>query len=150
MFGLGAHWYVDLFLLVGTALPFLCGAGIRLARQGHLDRHRRWQRTLFIVFTVAILGLETGIRFGGAGEGLLDSRFHGSLWLRGAFAFHVLFAILTYGLWAYLVIRSGKLFGTELPGPWSHTHRRLGKITFAALSITALSAWVVYTLSFVF
>ena len=149
VFGFGAAWYVDLFLALGIALPCLCGWAARLARRRQHDRHRAWQRGLFGIFTVVVLGVEVGIRLGGVGPGLADSPYAGSATLRTWFVLHIVIAVVTYLAWLVLVVRSSRRYRRDLPGAWSARHRRGGQAVLAGLSLTAATAMGVYYLGFV-
>lgn len=149
MFGFGAAWYLDLFVMVGVALPVLCARGVVLARRGEYARHRAWQRMLFFTFTVAILALEAGIRLGGVGAGIQDSPYLGTALLRNTFYLHVGIAIITYIAWLYLVVKASRFYERALPGAWSAGHRRLGIVVLLGFVLTGASALVSYVIAFV-
>jgi hypothetical protein len=55
----------------------------------------------------------------------------------------------TFALWLTLVLRSWGRFQRDLPGAFSSTHRRLGKVTLVGAGLLSSSGLLLYLLVFV-
>lgn len=69
--------------------------------------------------------------------------------VRAFLAAHVLVAVTTAILWTTLAVRSWRRFRTRLPGPFSATHRRLGKLTVLGVGLLSSSGLLLYIFLFV-
>jgi hypothetical protein len=94
--------------------------------------------------------LETRIRLaGGSGSFIRQAPEALQPWGRGLLLVHISFAVATYGLWTGLAVVSYRRFTAQLPGGFSRLHRKLGKVAFAGLCFTAISATGMYLIAFV-
>ncbi|MFZ5438477.1 MAG: DUF420 domain-containing protein [Myxococcota bacterium] len=149
-FGTRADLLMDVILVATLSTPFILAWAISLAKKGQHQKHRVVQVTLLVVLLLAVGLFETEIRLsGGSGSLMKGSSYAGTWWLRGILLAHVLANVVTFFTWLVLVFRSGKRFGTELPGAFTPSHRRVGKLVFAGTVFGAVSALIMYVLGFV-
>jgi hypothetical protein len=97
-----------------------------------------------------VLSLELRIRLGG-GSGVFIERAPPALitWARGLLSVHIAVAVVTYGLWTWLVTASWRRYEVSLPGRFSRRHRALGTMVFGGLCFTAASASGIFAVAFV-
>lgn len=133
--------------VITLAAPIVVYASLRFVRRGDHDAHRRTQAVLLCFCWIAVLALEIRIRVAG-GSGSLVERAPESLRGRAQqlLLVHIGGAVLTYGVWTWLVVASWRRYGARLPGTFSRRHRRLGKLVFGGLCFTAASASAIYVL----
>jgi putative membrane protein len=150
MFGTRASLLVDCTFVVTLLAPMVVLGSLRLARNGRHDAHRRIQIGLLVVCVLAVLTLELCIRLaGGSGAFLSQSSYAPPRLARALLAVHIAGAVATYAMWGWLAFASQRRFRESLPGSFSRRHRRAGKLVFAGLSFTAISAAAMYSLAFV-
>lgn len=150
MFGTRAWLLIDLTFLVTLVAPLVVVVSLALARRRRLDAHRRLQIGLLVVCIAAVLALELCIRLaGGSGAFLMQSGVRHRGLVRAVLAVHVSCAVATYAAWTWLAIASHRRFRRALPGSFSRRHRRVGRLVFGGLCVTALSAAAMYSLAFI-
>jgi putative membrane protein len=150
VFGTRADAFIDFTFAVTLIAPLVVWLSMRAARARSHELHRRVQIGFLVVAIIAVVVLEVRIRMSGGSGSLLSQSAPGRTTLaRVALGVHITVAVLTYALWTWLAVASSRRFNSELPGPFSRRHRRLGTLVFAGLVISALSASVMYTLAFV-
>lgn len=139
-------------LAVTLVAPIFSYFAIKKARQKDFKTHKKIQMTVFIVCLAAVLVLELYIRFsGGSGSMFKNSSHAGTTLFKTILIIHIIGAVLTYILWTFLIIKSGRKFQKNLPGRFSATHKKLGMLVFIGLVYTGVTALVVYlmTLDFI-
>ena len=150
MFGTRAWFLIDLTFLATLVAPLVVVVSLALARRRRLDAHRRLQIGLLVVCIAAVLALELCIRLaGGSGAFLMHSGVGHPGLVRAVLAVHVTCAVATYAAWTWLAVASHRRFRRALPGSFSRRHRRVGRLAFSGLCVTALSAAAMYTLAFI-
>lgn len=147
--GTRADVLMDVIFLATLSTPLVLLYAVRLAKQRRLKAHRALQTTLLAVLLLAVALFETEIRLsGGSGSLMKGSPYAGTGLLRGVLLAHVLANVVTFLVWAVLVVRSWKRFNRDLPGGFTDAHRRAGRFVFAGTVFGAVSAVVMYALGF--
>jgi putative membrane protein len=142
---------LDIFVYAVTlCAPLAAWISFRFARRKEHVRHRRIQLTLLALCITAVVALEIEIRLAG-GSGSLVSQAPAALLpaARAMLVIHIAVAVLTYSAWATLAFMSNRRFRSTLPGTWSSRHKRIGKLIFAGLVFTAVSATGMFFAAFV-
>lgn len=135
-------------LLLTLFSPFGLYYGVKLAIKKDYVAHRKIQNIIFIVCVLGVLSLEVLIRYsGGSGSLASESKYYGTVFFTVVLVSHILVAVLTYILWAVLIIMSNRKFQKTLPGKFSKNHKRTGLIVFGGLIYTAITALMVYMMS---
>lgn len=147
--GTRADVLMDVCILIFTALPAILWWGVRLARQKRYVQHRNFQAVSLVIVLLLIVILETDIRLAGGTQTFLASSSMPAGFVRAFLAAHVLVAIGTAILWTTLALRSWRRFGSQLPGPFSATHRRLGRLTVLGVGLLSSSGLLLYIFLFV-
>lgn len=135
-------------LLLTLISPFGVYYGIKLAKKLEYQKHRKIQNIIFILCVFGVLSLEGLIRYsGGSGSLASKSDYYGTGFFSITLVSHIIIAVLTYLVWAVLIIISNRKFKKTLPGKLSKIHKKLGYIIFGGLIYTALTALIIYLMS---
>ena len=139
-------------VLVGLFATFpLLAWSIHLVRnRREYAGHKRMQLVIVALLAAAIVVFEIDIRL------LSDWRVRAApspFWPRGvlaALAVHLVFAVSTFVLWAWVVQEAWRRFPVP-PQPNAHSarHRRMARLAAADLVLTAVTGTVFYWLAFV-
>ncbi len=112
--------------------------------------HRQIQIGLAAVLAVAIFVFEIDVRFVTDWRSLASSsRFYDTGMVDRALWIHLMFAIPTPFVWAYVVVQALRKFPREVgPGEHSRSHRFWGRIAAALMLLTAVTGCIFYWLAF--
>lgn len=140
---------IDVIFLCNLLAPVWALVAARAARRGEYVRHMRLQLSLWLLMLVALFALEGYIRVSGGSGSLTDGSPHaGTALFRTIFALHIIPAMATYVLWAWLIVVTYRRRNAPALAGFAARHARFGKVVIGGLIWTALSAAVVYYLSF--
>jgi len=156
--GTRASLGMDVVLVGLLALLPVLAWSIALVRRGRYAAHRRLQLFIVAALLAAIVVFEIDIRLfsdwrvraaGGAAWG-----GHANAWwpsgVLAALAIHLVFAISTLVLWAWVVWEAVTRFPVPpVPGSHGPRHRRMARLAAADLVLTAVTGSVFYWLAFV-
>jgi putative membrane protein len=156
--GTRASFGMDVVLVGLLALLPVLAWSISLVRRGRYAAHKRLQLFIVAALLVAIVVFEVDIRLisdwrlraaGGAAWG----RPPNAWWPTGvlvALGIHLVFAVSTLILWAWVVWEALRRFPTP-PTPGSHgpRHRVMARLAATDLVLTAITGTVFYWLAFV-
>ena len=135
-------------LIITLFSPFGVYYGVKLARKKDYKSHRKTQNTIFIVCVVGVLTLEGLITStGGSGSLASESMYYNTNFFRYTLFSHIIVAILSYLIWAILIVFSNIAYRKKLPGKFSNFHKKTGFIIFVGLMYTAVTALIVYLMS---
>lgn len=119
-----------------------------------LQFHKRLQLTLAIVLLLAIVAFEVDLRFFSDWElRAAPSRFYeagvwNAVWY--SLTVHLVFAVPTTFLWAYVVIAAWRKFpNPPAPSEHSRSHVFWGRWAAFTMLMTAVTGWIFYVLAFV-
>ena len=137
-------------VLVGllATLPVLAWS-VALVRRGRYAAHRALQLAIVVALGAAIVVFEIDIRLVSDWR----ERARESPWWPGgvlaALAVHLVFAVSTFGLWAWVVWEALTRF-PKPPAPGGHgpRHRRLARLAASDLVCTAVTGLAFYWLAF--
>lgn len=148
--GTRADLLMDLVVVSLAAIVPTIGASWWLALRKRYPTHRTVQTTLFTVLLVVVSLFEADMRNqGGIFEMTAGSRFAGTTFLNGSIGFHTLLSISTSLLWLVLVPLSFYKFGLAAqPGPFSATHRVVGRIGMVLMLLTGITGVELYVIGF--
>ena len=150
LLGTRADPLVDSVLLFFIAAPFVMYSALRLARRGRHRAHRNLQVGLLLAMVVAVVVLELSIRSGRTAEAVSGSAFVDTRILAVVFIVHLAVAIPTLLSWIILELLSWPRFLRLLPGSFSPTHTRWGRVTFIGLCVTSATGTGLYVMGFAF
>ncbi len=142
--GTRGNFIVDLVITISGFLPFLLLFTFYLAAKRREVLHKYLQITLFGVVSILVVALETSIQFGGLSEISQKSPYNGTTELLILFMIHLFFAISSFLLWLWLIIKSLK----EYPDRFSFNHKKLGKILFWNILCMVITGWILYWMTF--
>lgn len=143
---------INLGVLILTLIsPFVSLYAVSFIKKGDYKTHIVIQKRLFSACIIALLVLEGLIRFsGGSGSLVAHSDYVNTSFFKSLLLVHIIGAVLTYIIWGTLVLTSHKKHKkSNLPGSFSRLHKKLGYITIAGLFYTAITALMVFLLTFV-
>ena len=148
--GTRASLGMDVVLVGLLALLPVLAWSIALVRRGRYAAHKSLQLFIVATLAVAIVVFEIDIRL--VSDWKL--RAAASPWWPGgvlaALGIHLVFAVTTFGLWAWVVWEALMRFPVP-PAPATHgpRHRRLARLAAVDLACTAVTGVVFYWLAFV-
>src|SRR5690625_5904479 len=136
-------------LVISTVAPFVSIYAITLIAKKEYAKHIRIQKTIFWICVAGVVILELKIRFsGGSGSLIADSPYVDAPFFIFLLWAHIIGAVATYLIWAFLIFWSDNKFTKTLPGRSSKLHKRLGYTTIIGLFYPVISAWIVCTFAF--
>src|SRR5690625_4501051 len=138
-------------LVISTVAPFVSIYAITLIAKKEYAKHIRIQKTIFWICVTGVVVLELKIRFsGGSGSLIADSPYVDAPFFIFLLWAHIVGAVATYLIWAFLIFWSNKKFKKKqtFPKQFSKIHKKLGYTTIAGLFYTAISAWIVCAIAF--
>jgi len=139
---------MTIVLIITLFSPFGVYFGIKLAKDKNYRSHRKIQNIIFFVCVVGVLSLEGLITSaGGSGSLTSESIYYETNFFRYTLFSHIIVAVLSYLLWAALIIFSNIFYKKKLPGKFSKFHRKTGYIIFSGLLYTAITALMVYLMT---
>lgn len=121
-----------------------------LARRRQYARHKAMQITLAVLLGLVVALFEYNLRLqGGIFEATRASSYAGTATLNFWIWFHTFFAITTIFIWLGLIVASLRRFPRPpVPGAFSATHRRWGRIGMIWMLVTGVTAIPVYVYGF--
>jgi len=147
--GTRADGFMDAVIILLTALPILLLLSFRFARRGATRRHRNIQATTPALVLSAVLLFEADVRHSGGKAAFLALNPGRASLVEPILRAHIVLATITFLAWLFLAGVSWRRYGAALPGSFGALHRRLGKITFAAVCLVSLSGALMYLLVYV-
>ncbi len=148
--GTRADLLTDLITVGYGVVPLILAWSAMQARRGFHLRHRAVQCAALALLTVVLVMFEVNIRMRGGSDALfLSSSFANTPTLRAVLLGHLLIAVSTYFVWVGLTVLSWRRFRSRLPGVFSRTHARVGRLVIAGNVATALSGILLYIVGFV-
>ena len=147
--GTRADAFIDAAIVLLVVAPFLMAYALRLAARRRHRAHRNLQAGILGAAVVAVLMLETSIRFGSAGEAYRASSLYGPAMV-GLFAVHLAVAVPTFVAWCWLAALSWRRFTHTLPGPFGRRHRLWGRLAFVGLCLSSATGVAMYVMGFAF
>jgi uncharacterized membrane protein YozB (DUF420 family) len=136
-----------------VTVPILCGS-IFLVRRRAYQAHKRIQLSLACVLLATVVAFEAEMRFVGWQDRATASRYWSTGpfndWVDYSLVFHLLCAIPTFVVWAWVVWKALSNFPVPPhPTDYSRSHRLWGRLAVIGLLGTAVSGWVFYWFAFI-
>ncbi len=142
------------FTAMLLAIPLMV-ASIGAVRYGRRFRlHKALQVATAVVLFTTVLAFEVDMRLTGWTDRARPSPYwqDGTWndWIDWSLGVHLLFAIPTLFLWAWVTIQAWRKFPRPAgPGAHSRPHRVGGRLAAIGLTLTAITGWWFYWLAFV-
>lgn len=154
IFGVGflgtrAPYFIDIVLIVAITLPFLLMASIICAIKGYYKLHRFLQSLLFLVTLIALLMVQYELYFLSTFEAIIEKSHYNPNSAYYLYVAHTVLAAVTVILW-YSTLHFAKEDNKRraLPGLYSNSHKRMGRISSVFIVLTALSTVALYWVLF--
>lgn len=140
-----------LILALTVATPFIVLYAVSLAKKQDFKRHIKIQKTIFWACIIAVIVFEIQVRFsGGSGSIASQGTYYHTAFFKTTLISHIIGAVLTYIIWAITVFSSNTRHKKkQLPGAFTINHKRLGIISIIGLIFTAITAVMVYLMTFI-
>ncbi len=145
--GTRAAFYMDLVTLYFAILPFLLAFSIRQAVIGKISLHYKSQMVILLLTIVMVLIFEIGVRISGGFIEYVKLSPVSYDFLVLFLIIHILVAFLAVSGWIYLIITSYKTYQREGKAGMIK-HRKMGKWTFASLTLTSVMGCSIYVFLF--
>lgn len=149
-FGTRADLIVDTALAAFWLLPLLMLYSFNQTKKGAYKRHRNLQIAMVSVVTLAVVLLESEIRFFSLTETMKQSSYYGENLFNLILWVHILVAVVTLVSWIYLAVKSSKKLDKTLPGEYSTTHKTWGMMIFFGICYTTVSSTIIYVMLFIY
>lgn len=148
--GTRADLLMDIVILALIAVVPIVLYNWRLARQGQYGRHKISQVGLAVLLGAVVGLFEYNLRLqGGIFAATRASSYAGTATLDFWIYFHTFFAITTIFIWVFLIVLSLRRFPSPpVPGDFSATHKRWGRIGMIWMLTTGVTAIPVYIYGF--
>ena len=112
--------------------------------------HRKIQIASAVVLAITVVAFEIDMRFfSDWREQAKFSAFYESGVVDFSLAGHLLFAIPTPFIWAFVIYRAVANFRETTPGEHSRWHKKWGRIAALMMLGTSVTGWIFYMLAFV-
>ena len=113
--------------------------------------HRQIQLFMSVILLVSIIAFEVDLQiFSDWRKLAAPSLFYDSGTVTTSLYIHLVFAIPTPFVWAFVLFRALSNFSNPPePGKHSFNHKFMGRIAIALMTMTAITGWVFYVLAFV-
>ena len=141
--GTRAPFFMDLVTIIVAFLPLLVAGAIYLAKIKKYKLHAFAQIFIFAFSVIVIFYFELGVRVGGGFNSFMDGSTVAYSYAFFVLMLHIVIAVITLIIWFMTLIKAKKYLALGI-------HKKLGKITFLGIVLTALSSMWVYLLLFVF
>jgi len=139
------------FIAMMAVLPVLALSVVAVRYQNKYSLHRWIQIATAVVLLFAIVAFEIDLRFFADWRSAASqSAYYDSGWVDRLLWFHLLFAIPTPFVWAWVIWGARKFGRNPRPGSHSKSHRFWGKTAAAFLLMTSITGWMFYVAAFVF
>jgi len=143
--GTRSDFIVDAVMVYFALLPFLMLYSFHLVSKQKVLLHRNLQIFLLLLTTISVISLELDIRLGELNAKAYLSSYYDSLTLKYTFFVHLLFAISSFLLWAWMVFKYSNFSLNKIK---STKHILLGKIVFWGMVLTVITGWLIYMMVF--
>jgi uncharacterized membrane protein YozB (DUF420 family) len=147
-----ASLMLDLLFIALFVIVLILAVSIYLVRVKKNYLAHKWiQINLAMVLLVALVAFELDIRFFSNWRELAEaSPYFQSGLVQRMLAVHLMFAIPTPFLWAWVIWRALRRFPRDpKPGPHSREHRFWGRLAAIFMLLTSVTGWVFYWMAFV-
>lgn len=135
-------------LVITLSSPIGVYLGVNAAKKKDFKSHRKIQNVIFIICVLGVLVLEGLIKsVGGSGSLASQSDYYGTNFFKYTLFSHIIVAILSYLIWAILIVVSNIAYTKSLPGKLSNFHKIVGFVIFIGLVYTAITALLVYLMT---
>lgn len=148
--GTRADLLMDIVIVALVAVVPIVLYNWALARRGRYAQHKLFQVGLAALLAVVVGVFEYNLRLqGGIFEATRASSYAGTTTLNFWIYFHTFFAITTIFIWVALILLSLRRFPSPpLPGAFSATHKRWGRIGMIWMLVTGVTSLPVYVYGF--
>ena len=148
--GTRADLLMDVVILALIAVVPIVLYNWNLARRARYTRHKTLQVGLALLLAGVVGLFEINLRMqGGIFAATRDSGYAGTPTLNFWIYLHTFFAVTTLLVWAVLIVASLRRFPSPPePGPFSHTHKRWGRLGMVWMLVTGVTSLPVYVYGF--
>ncbi len=145
--GTNAPLYMDMITVYFALLPFLMGIAILMAIKKRYKLHYIMQLWIYIVSIVFVVIFEIGIRMSGGFNAFIEGSITDYDGMTTFLIVHIVIAIISVVLWSKLIYSATKEYKRNHKRITSH--KKLGKIIYAGMSITSVMGVSIYYFLFV-
>ncbi len=147
--GTSAPFYMDLITLYFGMLPFLLGAAVMLAVKKKYELHYKMQMGVFILTLLVVIVFEVGVRLASGYSDFIQQSNADTLLMALFLGIPIIIALISVVLWAALIYSAIREFRLKQE-PLIRSHKKLGKIVYAGVSVTSIMGVMIYYFLFVF
>ena len=149
--GTRAPFFMDFVMIIVALLPLLVVGAISMAKIKEYKLHTITQNIIFVVSVIIVGYFEYGVRSVGGFETFMKESHASHSYSLYVLIFHIVVATLSLVIWVKtLWLARGATQSSHLPGSYSQSHKKIGKLTFLGICLTAFTGIWVYILLFVY
>jgi putative membrane protein len=141
--GTRAPFFMDVVTVIVALLPFLIAGAIYLARIQKYKHHAMAQRIIFIASVIVLTYFETGARFAGGFDVLMQGSSVSHNYAFIVLVFHIGVAVATLIMWVFNLLSAKRLLKIG-------KHKKVGYAVFTGVVGTSLTGLWVYALLFIY
>lgn len=147
--GTAAPFYMDLVTLYFALLPFLLFLAIRKAVNGDYEAHYKMQLATYVLTLLIVVVFEIGVRLSGGFVAFMEQSAANYTAMVIFLIVHIIIAVASVVLWSALLYGATKRYRIE-KGSIQSSHKKVGKIVFAGLTLTSIMGVMIYFFLFVY
>ena len=148
--GTDASFFMDATTIYFAILPLLLFFSIKYAINKNYSKHLKSQVLIFVLTVIVISFFEFGVR---VENGFLEYSKNSKLPFSFLFAFltiHVNIALVSMIAWLYVIVSTFRVYKSiDYKTTQMHTHKRMGKMVFMGLTISAIMGVCLYLFLFI-
>ena len=141
--GTRAPFFMDFVTLIVAFLPLLLTGSIALARAKKYKLHAYSQIFIFAFSVIVLIYFEMGVRVGGGFKSFMQGSTVSHNYAFIVLMIHIVIAVISLIIWFITLLGVKKFLTLGI-------HKKLGKISFIGIVLTALSSMWVYLILFVY
>ena len=148
--GTRAPFFMDVFVVIVSLLPFLIGLAIWFSINRYYKLHRFFQTLLFLITVIVLIYFEYGMhKSGGFSEYMKSSSVDPKLALY-FLIFHIIIASIALLMWGYIMrFAVSDRKRRALPGLYSSSHKKSGRRVAFLILLTSITGAGVYWMLFI-
>ncbi len=144
-----APLFMSLVTLYFTTLPIFLYMGIKFAKNGEMEKHRKMQMGLFFLSLAVTLFFEASVRIRGGFLEEIQNSVIPYAFLSKFLIVHIAIASLSLFLWIYIIIKSFVSYKNRENDFFKKRHKIMGKILFLGITLSAIMGLMMYIFLFV-
>ena len=147
--GTKALMYMDIITIYFALLPFLMGSAIFMAIKKRYELHYKMQLVIFAVTLIVVAVFEIGVRVSGGFTSFIEQSNADYIWMLFFLIVHILVALFSVVVYFSLIYNSVRQYILKKE-PFSESHKKIGMIVYAGMTLTSIMGVLIYYFLFIY